>query len=365
MTEQGSDVSIPPETEVPAGGPSGMESREAPAPSFFDGDDQPRPEIVEGLIREGQLVAFAGPYGMGKSPSLTDIAMHVIFGIPWCERLVSQRPVILFDFETPVATFRRNVKLIANRLGVALPQVPDHLDVYLEHGDPDAPQTKRLLAAIAGNTDTRLELIGDSLSKKENALVLIDPLELMFRVNTVKKEELLRLYGMLRRRLTGYPHAATVMTFNLRKRDRKNGREDLLINPRGWLEEVCGTLDILNRSDVRLGMDFHGEDARVINGIRRGEEMHPLLVRPVEIEPGQYAGFDLHPADAHTVERVLTTKQRIYWEKLPKEFRFEEVADHIVPRATLDRLLKRAKSVGLVEQKNAIWLKLAPVGVKR
>jgi hypothetical protein len=41
------------------------------SPDFFEGDDTPRAEIVEGLIREGQLVAFAGPYGMGKSPILT------------------------------------------------------------------------------------------------------------------------------------------------------------------------------------------------------------------------------------------------------------------------------------------------------
>lgn len=69
---------------------------------FFAGDDQPRPEIVEGLVREGQLVAFAGPFGMGKSPMLTDMGVHVIHGVPLCGRRVSQRPVISFDFETPL-----------------------------------------------------------------------------------------------------------------------------------------------------------------------------------------------------------------------------------------------------------------------
>jgi hypothetical protein len=37
---------------------------------FFDRHDEGRAEIVEGLIREGQLVAFAGPFGMGNFPCL-------------------------------------------------------------------------------------------------------------------------------------------------------------------------------------------------------------------------------------------------------------------------------------------------------
>ena len=53
-------------------------------------------------------------------------------------------------------------------------------------------------------------------------------------------------------------------TFNLRKFGDKDRRPNLLTNPRDWLEEVCGTLDILNRSDMRLGMDTHDDDVKVI-----------------------------------------------------------------------------------------------------
>jgi hypothetical protein len=324
-------------------------------PSFFDADDKPRPEIVEGLIREGQLVTFAGPYGMGKSPTLTDLAVHVIRGIAWCGRQVSERPVIQLDFETPAATYRGNVKGIAKRLAVGVPNVPGELDVYLEHADASEPASKKLLAAIAsGDMQTRIALIDDALSAKRNALVTVDPLELMFRVDTLKKAEVLRLYEKLRRLLARYPQAAIAATFNLRKRDKKSGRDDLLLNPRGWLEEVCGTLDILNRSDVRLGMDFHGEDARVINGIRRGEEVHPLIVRPVEIVPGEYAGFELCSPDTQT---LFTSTQRGYWDKLPGSFRFDDVADKIVPRSTLWKILERARHAGLADVKDGQWAK--------
>ena len=153
-----------------------------------------------------------------------------------------------------------------------------------------------------------------------------------------------------------------LITFNLRKRDKKGPQSDLLTDQRGWLEEVCGTLDILNRSDVRLGMDRYGDDARVINGIRRGEDFHPLIVKPVEVAPDKYAGFELCPPDVLTTASLFTSKQRQYWGKLPKEFRFEDVADSLVPRATLDRMLKRAKSAGLVKQVSGVWRKTSLSG---
>ncbi len=51
---------------------------------FFDRNSTPRPAVIEGLIREGQIVAFGGTYGVGKSPLLADIAIHTVHGKRWC-----------------------------------------------------------------------------------------------------------------------------------------------------------------------------------------------------------------------------------------------------------------------------------------
>ena len=56
--------------------PATTQETQANSGGFFERNTDQRREIIEGLIREQQLVAFAGPYGIGKSPTLADIAMQ-------------------------------------------------------------------------------------------------------------------------------------------------------------------------------------------------------------------------------------------------------------------------------------------------
>jgi len=202
----------------------------------------------------------------------------------------------------------------------------------------------------------RFAFLEEALRPKPNAIVIVDPLELLFTLDTGKKLPVLALYKGLRKVLSLYPKAALLITFNLRKWGKHGRQPRLLTNPREWLEEVCGTLDIVNRSDVRLGVDMHDEDVRVINGIRRAEEMSPLLIRSVTHED-QVAGFELCPPNDSALNAAFTHKQIEYWHKLLPRFRFEDIADKVVPRASLKRLLDRAKSLGLVESENGIWQK--------
>ena len=125
---------------------------------------------------------------------------------------------------------------------------------------------------------------------------------------------------------------------------------------------AASTSQVLRHMRRRMQVTAFAEDARVINGIRRGEDMHPLIIQPVEIAPDVYAGFELCPPDRTTASFLFTPKQRDYWDKLPREFRFDEVADSLVPRTTLDRILKRAKSGGLVEHVDGLWRKTSPAG---
>jgi RecA-family ATPase len=89
---------------------------------FFNRNCEERDEVVAGLLREGELGAFAGPYGMGKSPSFADISVRVINGLYWCGRSTSKRPVIVVDCETPGPDYNKAIRAISDRLGVRFPQ---------------------------------------------------------------------------------------------------------------------------------------------------------------------------------------------------------------------------------------------------
>ncbi|MEE8114861.1 MAG: AAA family ATPase [Nitrososphaerales archaeon] len=330
---------------------------EEPQPGFFERNIQPREEIMEGLFREGQLIVVAGRFGVGKSPLVSDLIMHTLSGREWCGRAVRQRPVISFDFENSGPSYKQNILNICGRLNTPSPKVPDQLEVYLEQDSPEELGTKDLLDVLKESSEKRLAFIRDALERKPNALVIIDPLEMLFRIDTLKKSEVLGLYTQMRFLLSDFPQAAILMTFNLRKRDRRAAPPDLMSNPRDWLEEVCGSLDILNRSDVRLGMDFYNDDIRVINGIRRGEEMEPILVKPVGDSPDKLAGFELSLANEVDLKSALTATQQSHWEKLPDKFSFEEIADKSVPRTSLHRLINRTQSLGALKQEGGHWVK--------
>jgi len=329
------------------------------AADFFARNRQDKVELIEGLLREGQLAAFAGAFGIGKSPVIADLIVRFVHGLEWCGRRFERRPVIAIDCETAGADYKNAISAIATRLGVPVPRVPHELDVYLEHDDMNEKGTAALVKAVSqSGHEPKIALIQAALKVVPNAIVFIDPLEMFFRLDTVKKTEVLQLYRELRSLLAKFQQAALFMTFNLRKRDKRVRKADLLADPRDWLEEVCGSLDLLNRSDARLGIDIQRDEVRVINGIVRGREMHPLLIRPFLNSDDQPAGFEQVTPDQLETYASLTGRQQGYWEKLPSHFKFEEVADQIVPRSTLSRLIKAAVSFGaLIKAHDGVFKK--------
>ena len=135
------------------------------APDFFERNCVERPEVMEGLLRESQLAAFAGPFGMGKSPVLADLVVRLIHGLSWCGRKLAQRPVIHIDCETAGPDYKRAITAIASRLGVRAPSVPHELDVYLERDDAHEASTEVLLKAVSQQGHTsKLRLIETALS---------------------------------------------------------------------------------------------------------------------------------------------------------------------------------------------------------
>lgn len=324
--------------------------------SYFKRNREPQLDVVEGLLSESKITVLGGDYGVGKSPLIADLVLHITNGLDWCGRKVEQRPVIHFDFETPATKYKTDLERGANRLRLPLPQVPDILEPFFQHDSIKEPTTARLLDAV-GSTEKCLKLVEESLMKKPNAIVIFDPLELFIPIDKLKGKEIVAFYQRLGRLFATYPHASVLCTFNLRKPDATNTKKpNLLSDPRGWLREVSGVNEIMTRSDIRLGIDFFDEEqmVRVINGIVRGEPFKPLLIQPAG-DPE--AGFELCPLDKFSLADVLTPNQVRYWPILPLSFTFNEGLRAGVPRSSLSRLIQRAMSVGLLRFENERWVK--------
>ncbi len=313
-----------------------------PADERYLGKPQEPQEIIKGIIREAQLGVFCGYYGIGKTPLLQDLAFHVCNGLPWLGRSVSQRDVVLLDFESPHFDYVRNISGLQLRYESA--QRPK---AHLLSATKENLGVTPLEGMLHQKWWERLNFVQSIVRHSPEALIIIDPAEHFFHFNRDRSSHVLMLFHQLREMLTRFPCSAILLVMNLRRRGRRRNPPRLHMEPLSWLEDNAGTLDILNRCDVRLGFDVHDDPALwVIHGARRGETMRPIIVKQIGT-PAHWRGFE---QVQFASEMTLTQKQREYWRRLPQKFFFEDVvAVDLVPRSSLSRLINRARSLGLLE----------------
>lgn len=334
--------------------------------SLFDVEIPHRPEIVQGLFREGQIVTVAGAYNVGKSPLLAQIAVCAVNGIPWCGRQVTPRHVIHVDFESSLPGFVHNYRNTCKAYEIDPPKTPRDIDALVLNGDIKNPATLALHDAIktTGATITYLTAL---LKKNPDSLILLDPAEMLFPALLISKpDHALKIVHIWRSLFSEFPKAAVMGTYNMRKLDPKAPIPDLIEDPHGWLREISGSNNLLSRSDIRIGMARRGrdDDVRLINGIRRGENMYPMLLLPVEVggDPDVLGGFRRVSAQQGELRKMLGGKLGDYFSKLPSTFKFNDVAGNGVPRSTLSRLLNAAESLGYITKSKGLWAKTQSLG---
>jgi hypothetical protein len=318
---------------------------------LFDRDIPTRPEIIEGIVRAGQIAIIGGNFNAGKSPMIWDLMVCIVNGLDWCGRKTEKRPVIHLDFESGAGHFRKSLMQIAARRGVP-PPTEGELDLFLLHDDVKQPRTKMLMDQLQCQMDTRMVFLRERLRRNPRALLICDPFDHFFPIDKRDAKLVTELYMRLKVLLSDFPEAATLLVFNLRKDDFKGRKVNLLSEPHSWLQKIAGSGDILNRCDVRLGFDFldpHDRTIRILHGARRGEDMEPLLIRPVGEAP-DLAGFERVPARDVDVLKALSPRNREHWAALPMDFSWEEVKDSVVPHTSLSRLIKKLKALNLLEE---------------
>lgn len=85
---------------------------------------EPRLDLVEKLIQQGQITSLFGPQGEGKGWLAVKIAVHVQLGIPLCGLRVRQANVLYLDWEADRYTFDGRVKAICAGLALEPIEIP-------------------------------------------------------------------------------------------------------------------------------------------------------------------------------------------------------------------------------------------------
>ena len=69
--------------------------------------------------------------------------------------------------------------------------VPEEFEIYLEQDEPSEAATAKLLSVLGSKPKDRILFLQELLDRKPSALLIIDPLELLFRMNTGRKEQVI------------------------------------------------------------------------------------------------------------------------------------------------------------------------------
>ena len=312
-------------------------------------------EIVEGLFREGDIVTLSGWMGIGKSPLLKDWAIAVSSGIPWCGRQTAQRPVLMIDFEAKEWAFLPALQRMAHRVGIA--GVPPLITPYIYNNADRPPETMELLSVCkTASAEDRMNWLRSKLLAMPNALLIVDPLDMLFNIEKNKGRHVVMLFHKFRELSFDFPQAAFIFVYNLRKANKNIEPPNLFQDPRGWLQETAGSLDIQNRSDVRLGFDeYPAEDGiLVLNGLRRDEKMGPVLLEPVwYAAPGmdkeRETGFKEATLRNVKVDTILNRRQLNVWQQIGEDFTVAGL-EGLMPRSSAYNMVQRCLTSGLARK---------------
>lgn len=313
-------------------------------------------EILQGIFREGDICVLAGWLNVGKSPLIKDWAICIASGLQWCNQLTAPRPVLMIDFEAKEWAFLPDLRRMSLRLGLS--GVPPLLTPFIYHNNERPAETIELVGLMKKGTMTgRLQWIREKLTALPNALIMVDPLDTLFPIEKNKNLAVTVLFNHFRELSFDFPQAAFIFVFNLKKADPRADKPNLLVDPRTWLQQTSGAMAILDRSDVRLGLDEHPETegVLVLHGLRRSEKMEPLLLEPDMFRGPDDAvdretGFKIVDPGVADLTEALSPAMLDAWVQLESGgVTMQDILGVCRSRSMAYRLKARALALGLLE----------------
>lgn len=305
--------------------------------------------LVEGVIPARSIGIVVGDSGLGKSPLLYQLGICVAAGVPFLGHAVRQGPTLYLDYENGLGDSHEMVKRISGHLGLDAP--PTGFNMW--HFNDCSP-----------SYDTEGYTAIDMIGSIRPALVIIDSLSAYRPEAEEKNSWATHVFQELRRATRDY--GATVLTVHhLRKPSTKSGEAPPPLDEgdvRTWFLQTRGARNLINTTDVRLGVDVPGVSGGIQNSQAEGGDQIALTLRgfgrvrgeigPIYVarsfdEEGEPVGYRRMIG----VELLFNDLQQQAFSRLPPNFSFGD-AKRIYGRqdqATTD-FLQKCQRLGLLKK---------------
>jgi AAA domain len=262
--------------------------------------------LIDGLLPKQSLSMMIGDSGLGKSPFLYQAGICVTTGKPFLDSKTRRGTVLYLECENGLADVDLTVGQLESYLGV---EVPDNFLIWNLNDVTSVPPLAKLIDAAI-----------------KPSWVIIDPLKAFFPNIERSTEHAQNAFRTLRALMR--QHQCTITGVHHIRKPSENGmmtRPSLEeSNFRDWFLQARGAREIVNGSDIRLGLDLTAaqDDSRLVFrgfGRMRGDTGLMRLERVVDQdgEPQGYrrlCGLDL----------VHNSDHRAAYERFPKTFRFKD-----------------------------------------
>jgi len=287
--------------------------------------------LLEGMLQAGETVLMVGRQKEGKSTFSLQLAIDLATGSPFLGKFkTSKCRVLMVDYENrPRALQHRGQMLYKGR------NTGDNLR---------AITFESLTKRDVGLTGQEHSQLLAEVKRNRPDVLIIDPLryaapktgqanEETWAVQTIDQIDKLRSVN---------PKLSVIVVHHVRKAeaDAQKRGPSLRDDPRTWIERTYGSQALIGHVDSIWGFEAEKEGDYTFATVPRS---HGLITLKLEKEPD---------AEVFTLSEdmlgCLTNDQRLYWDRLPEKFTFNQGVEKGVPRASLQRLTRAALSNGIL-----------------
>lgn len=264
------------------------------------------PFIVEDLFRTDSVNLLAGDSTLGKTPLALMLSICIASGRPFLGMHVTEGVVLYCDAESSMPDFYHTAETLCRHL--QLPELPVAFHVWSPNWDESLNEREM-------DVET-----GDRLLNRVKALrpawVVADAYR-TFWPHMEGKAELTATLIRTMRSISRTTHSTWLVVHHRRKEDRQSPSIALDENPQQWMQEVAGSLALVNQTDTRLGCvaGSHNTDLTVAGFIRGLGPIATLSLGRTLDENGDPVGYH-----RMTGLDALNTKDRSVWLQLPDRF---------------------------------------------